>query len=99
MGWSSSKCVACEIGEDKKMPENGHNCFSKLTELSSCNDGWTVEKEEKVTCVACAENCKCCKELGAGMCDLCMPGWTRDEKGTMCMACSKGCAYCTSGCA
>jgi len=97
MGWKSDECVDCEIGD--AMPENGHNCFSDLAKLSSCNDGWTVESEAEITCVKCADNCKCCAEAGEGKCDICMPGWTRDEEKTKCMACSKGCAICTSGCA
>lgn len=97
MGWSTNKCVACTIGD--AFPANGHNCFTDLNKLSMCNEGFMVETEEKITCVACAENCAWCDTAGAGKCDTCMAGWTVDKEDEKCIACSTGCMMCTSGCA
>lgn len=42
--------------------------------------------EEGESCLPCAENCYMCSETDT--CDLCMPGYTRNESGSMCVACS-----------
>jgi len=79
-GWSSTKCVECEIEA-----ENVHNCNTSLTAISSCKAGYVVSDDNE-SCEPCADNCYDCDETL--MCDICNPGWTVNEDNDACIECS-----------